>query len=228
MMQRRVGVLVPSSNAVVEPELLRLLPSDTTLHVARVGSGGDLDTALGAMAADLVPEARKLAQVEPHAVAFACTSGSFYDGDRSDAELCAEIADAAHAPATTATTAAIWSLRELGASRIVFCSPYTPDVHARGVARFADAGFDVVTGECLGFTTNAEIGAVEPEEICALVRQSWTPGADAVFLSCTGLRTAGVLDPLAAELGSPVLSSNGVLARHVVALAAALPEPASL
>jgi len=225
MTKLRLGVLVPASNAVVEPELLRLVPADATLHVARVGSGGDLDAALGAMAADLVPETRKLAQVEPHAVAFACTSGSFYDDGRSDGDLCAEIAAAAHAPATTATTAALWSLRELGATRIVFCSPYTPDIHARGIARFVDAGFDVVPGACLGLTTNAAIGAVAPEEISALVRRSRTRDADAVFLSCTGLRTADVLGPLAAELGVPVLSSNGVLARHVVALAAAAAVP---
>ncbi len=42
---------------------------------------------------------------------------------------------------------------------------------------------------------------------------------DALFLSCTNLRTLEVIAPLEAELGMPVLSSNLVLAWHMSQLA---------
>jgi maleate cis-trans isomerase len=222
--RQRVGVIVPSSNTVVEPELAGLLPPALTMHVARVGMGGDLVAAIGAMADDLLPEVRKLAQVEPSALAFACTSASFYDGEGSDVALCEQIAEAAGAPATTATTAGVWALRELGVERVVFCSPYAADVHRRGVERFEAAGFDVVAGDHLGLSKNAEICTTAPEEVAALVRRSWVADADAVFVSCTGLPTADVLAPLSEELGRPVISSNAALARHVAALTARVRE----
>jgi hypothetical protein len=42
---------------------------------------------------------------------------------------------------------------------------------------------------------------------------------EAVFLSCTNLRTLGVIDPIEAAFGKPVLSSNVVLAWHLAQLA---------
>ena len=38
---------------------------------------------------------------------------------------------------------------------------------------------------------------------------------DAIFLSCTNLRTLDVLDQISADLGKPVFSSNQVLAWHL-------------
>ncbi len=42
--------------------------------------------------------------------------------------------------------------------------------------------------------------------------------ADALFLSCTNLRTLDVLAPLSQELAMPVLSSNACLAWHMATL----------
>ena len=39
--------------------------------------------------------------------------------------------------------------------------------------------------------------------------------AEAIFLSCTNLRTLDIIAPLESELGIPVLSSNQVLAWHM-------------
>ena len=47
------------------------------------------------------------------------------------------------------------------------------------------------------------------------------PG-DAVFLSCTNLRTLDVIGPLEERLGKPVLSSNQVLAWHMMQQAGGL------
>ncbi|KKK48836.1 hypothetical protein LCGC14_3141130, partial [marine sediment metagenome] len=41
---------------------------------------------------------------------------------------------------------------------------------------------------------------------------------DGLFLSCTNLRTLSVIEPLEARLGIPVLSSNQVLAWHLLTL----------
>ena len=52
------------------------------------------------------------------------------------------------------------------------------------------------------------IGRVPPESLFRLVRYIDRPEADMVFLSCTNLPTAEMLDDLEAEVGKPVISSN--------------------
>ena len=49
---------------------------------------------------------------------------------------------------------------------------------------------------------------------------------DAVFLSCTNLRTLDVIDEIEAELGLPVVSSNQALAWHMAQLTQISPDHA--
>ncbi len=44
-----------------------------------------------------------------------------------------------------------------------------------------------------------------------------------MFLSCTNLRTVGMLDALEARLGKPAISSNQALAWHMASLAGVKP-----
>lgn len=59
----------------------------------------------------------------------------------------------------------------------------------------------------------------EPGTVDALARSVDRPGADAVLISCTNLRTAGLLAPLEAALGKPVISANQASFWHGVRLA---------
>ena len=61
---------------------------------------------------------------------------------------------------------------------------------------------------------------IAPASIKAAARAA-AKGAQAVFLSCTNLRTLDIIDDLEAELGLPVISSNQVLAWHMAEATAA-------
>jgi maleate isomerase len=52
------------------------------------------------------------------------------------------------------------------------------------------------------------IGRVREGEVRRLVLESGWKDADCVFISCTNLRTFGVLQNLEEEIGIPVVSSN--------------------
>jgi maleate cis-trans isomerase len=57
-----------------------------------------------------------------------------------------------------------------------------------------------------------------PEAIAAEARgaAAEAPGADACFISCTAIRSAGLIASLEAELGMPVITSNQVMAWHAL------------
>jgi maleate isomerase len=73
-------------------------------------------------------------------------------------------------------------------------------------------------GDLMGINTNAEMAQIPPEAIAAQARGAAraAPSADACFISCTAIRSAGVIEALEAELGMPVITSNQVMAWHVL------------
>jgi hypothetical protein len=60
----------------------------------------------------------------------------------------------------------------------------------------------------LGILRNTEIGRVPPERVVELAKQAYVPGSDALFISCTNLKTFTVIGRLESELGKPVVTSN--------------------
>lgn len=206
---RRVGLLVPSSNTVMEPDLSRALPADVTLHTGRMlldevtpdGERRMLDEAT-------LPAARALGTAEPHLTVFGCTSAGALRGLDADAEMTARIAAATDAPTVSVIMAVRDRRRALGVRRLAVATPYTADLTGRVTAALDDM-VDVVAVAHLGQTDNRRIGDTSPADITAFVRDELEgTGADAVFISCTNFRAVEALDDLRDVLGVPVTSSN--------------------
>ena len=68
-----------------------------------------------------------------------------------------------------------------------------------------------------------EIEAIEPEETLDVVtsKDVDTPEGDAIFISCTGLRTAAIIEDLEADLGKPIVTANQATLWHAAQLAGA-------
>jgi maleate isomerase len=121
-------------------------------------------------------------------------------------------------PAVTTADAILAALEALGAKRILLVTPYIAAVHEREIAFLAAHGRAVVGGDMMSINTNAEMAEIPPEAIAAQARGAARAalGADACFISCTAIRSAGVIEALEAELGMPVITSNQVMAWHML------------
>jgi maleate isomerase len=223
---RRIGVIVPSPNCVLEEDVAALLPAGVSAHFARVGSEPSLSVALlEGMATEAERESRKLALCVPAAVGYGCTSGSFFRGAEFDRALAECVsAGAGGVPAITASMAAVSELRRLDISAIAFCTPYEADMHARGVAYFESQGFTIVGQAHLGIARQSEIQNLTERVIKDLVRQGDASEARAIFVSCTGLPVLPFLAQLSDELRKPVFSSNFTFTRALLRLAGLVDE----
>jgi maleate isomerase len=152
--------------------------------------------------------ARSLLSIAPHSTLYACTSGSFVGGVAWEAELRQAMEDAGCVNPVTSSHAAMQAFRLAGAERVAVCAPYSGSLTRRLVSFVEESGFDVVAAQYLGL--HRGIAMVSQSTIRDLVRQVDGSGADAVFVSCTSLRTFGLLAELEAELGVPVFTSNQV------------------
>ena len=75
----------------------------------------------------------------------------------------------------------------------------------------------MIGGSFLNVNTNTEMARIPPDAIARQVQDAalGTP-ADICFISCTAIRSAGLIKELEASLGIPVITSNQVLAWHAL------------
>ncbi|MBM4407537.1 MAG: hypothetical protein FJ038_02780 [Chloroflexi bacterium] len=210
--ERRIGVIVPFDFAL-DREYWQWAPDDVSLHITRTPPhsgpvGVELARAVSETG-EAADAAKTLFEIKPEAIAYACTSGSFVDGLHHEAALRAAIQEASPgAWAVTTSGALLEALRALGVRRVALGTPY---VSALGVL-LADfvraAGFEPVSLANLELTGG--IADVAEDEVRSLAEAAHHPEAEALFLSCTNLRTFDALPALEARYGIPVLSANQV------------------
>ena len=86
----RIGVLVPSTNQVVEPDFAALVPRGVTFHTERLWNGnatppgGGDGTYLQKMNDDLERGVKYLASANMDIIAYGCTSGAYHAGTIDD------------------------------------------------------------------------------------------------------------------------------------------------
>ena len=218
-----LGLIVLQSDETVEQDMRRLFPDPAVaFYTTRIPSGADVTPeTLAAMEAEL-PQAASLLppSVAFDAIGYACTSGATRIGADRVAELVS--GSAATRAVTNPLTAAIAALRALDVGAFAFVSPYVASVAEPIRTAFAVEGFTVPVTLSFGVQTEAVVARIDPGSILeAGLAAGREPGVEAVFLSCTNLRTLDIIEPLEQALGKPVLSSNQVLAWHLARLAGA-------
>ena len=103
---------------------------------------------------------------------------------------------------------------------MAFLSPYIEDVSGTLRAVLATGGVKTPVFGSFAEAEEAKVVRISgPSIIAAATDLCHGADVDALFLSCTNLRTMDVIDPLEQAIGMPVLSSNQVLAWHMARLA---------
>jgi maleate isomerase len=209
----RVGLIVPSSNTVAEPDFYRRLPPEATLHTARIY----LDEVTPAEEAVMLDEhlpgtLRDLATVRPDVVVFACTSAGALRGKAYESALIDRIGSVTGARAVVSVAAAVRAaiVRE-GAQRVGVATPYSEAINDTIRDSFEEDGIPVDEIYGMGIVSNASIGSVPPADIVAFASELYRDSKiDLLFVSCTNFRAFEAREEISAELGVPVLTSNQV------------------
>ncbi|MEL6196541.1 MAG: aspartate/glutamate racemase family protein [Pseudomonadota bacterium] len=223
-----LGLIVLQSDETIEDDFRRLLPLSVRLHVTRVRSGAEVTpTTLSAMASDLTGAASLFPRAARFgAIGYGCTSGTAQIGAALVAALVREGASAK--AVSNPLTALVAACGHLGLRRLGFLSPYVEAVSARLRAALSEAGIETPVFDSFDEPEEAAVARLSAAAILERGRRlAAQGGVEALFLSCTNLRTLDVIEPLEGETGLPVLSSNQVLAWHLARLAG-LPPLASL
>ena len=225
---RTLGLIVLQVDETIEQDFRRLFPPEVALYVSRVPSGAELNPdTIAAMEAHLPAAAALLPPAAAFdAVAYACTSGTTLIGAARVADL---VGGACRTNAVTdPLTAAQAAMRALGATRVALVSPYIAEVAGPIRRAFEADGFAVPETLSFGEKIEARVARIDPASIRdAALQAGAVEGVEAVFLSCTNLRTLDIISGLEAELGLPVIISNQALAWDMARRAGAAVSPSA-
>jgi arylmalonate decarboxylase len=156
------------------------------------------------------PAAEKLAAQGANAVVLMGTSLSFYKGAAFNVRLTETLKKATGLPATTMSTGVVEGLRAVGAKRVVAATAYDEEVNRRLQAFLTESGFEVLGVKGLGIEKVEELDRVTQDgllKFCVEVRET-RPKANAILVSCGGLRTLEILAPLERQGRIPAVSST--------------------
>jgi maleate isomerase len=227
----RIGLIVPSSNTVVEPDFARNLPRGATLHTARMFLAETTEAAERVMITRYVPQAvRDLASLYPHVVAFACTSGGAVLGADGEARLIEDIARETRALVVSTNEAVKSRLERYEPERVAVITPYVDELNQRIRAGLEGRGLNVVHCSGLGITENYALAGVPPADIVAYARKQLADvNFDLLFVSCTNFRGVEARPLLMERFGVPVVTSNqATIEATLEAIGLAPPEGSEL
>jgi maleate isomerase len=215
-----IGVVIPYDFAL-DRELWRWVPAQVSLHLTRTPYQDVPVSVAQAMAVGdretVASCTRDLLVVEPAAVAYGCTSGSFIMGLAGEAALVAGMIEAGAPMAVTTSGAVTAAAHALGVKKMAVVTPYDEAVGAKLRVYLNEAGVEVTAQNDMCLT--GRIWTVPYEVTADLARRTAQGGGDAVLISCTNLRTYDLVASLEQELGVPVLTANQVTMWAVLAAA---------
>jgi maleate isomerase len=116
-------------------------------------------------------------------------------------------------------------LKRLGARRIALVVPYLVPTANLVSGFFEEQGFTILRRATFELDGDPDMNRVSPDALIRAAADTDTADADAVFISCTGLRTAPVVAAAEKLLGKPVVTSNQAVAWQALRLAGIADQP---
>jgi len=205
---QRFGLLAPSSNSTQEPEFVRVLPPNVSLHCARLSLRTIDPESTVRIVAELDTEVGKLADVAVDAIVLSATAPSTRMGKGYDQELCRRIEQVSGKPATTAATAMMQAFAVLNVKRIALAAPWAEQTNETVAAFIEASGVQVVSQHAMGIVSNLEVGLLDSQTAYDLGREADRDDAEAIFLACGNWMTMEIIEQLELDTGKPVLSTN--------------------
>jgi maleate isomerase len=206
----KVGLIVPSSNTVMEPDFHRALGRECAISTARIYLEQVTRDSEKSMVEDDLPNALRLIKTtEPHVVVFGCTSAGSLGGLESDTGIARRIEQLTGASGLTVVGSVVEQLKAIGPRRVAVFTPYEEELTLSVAQCVVDAGYQLAKTAGMGIRSNRDIGRVTAGEIVEFVdAQIQGVDADCIFLSCTNWQAIDAIDAVTARLGLPVISSN--------------------
>ena len=204
----KIGFIMMSTDLVGESDFFDIIPKDVGIHITRLKTEDHTTNETLSKHIENMADAASRIQpdVKPNVISYSCTSGSIVIGEE---KIMTEIKKGApYAVPMTLVTGVVDALRELQLKKIVVGTPYLDEINTKEAEFLYKKGFEIINIQGLNLKTGIEFGKVTPEYWKKFALEIDDINADAIFLSCGGIRSAEVIKEIESIAGKPVITSN--------------------
>jgi maleate isomerase len=219
----KFGVIVPSTNTVVEYDYNDIAPAGVTFHSGRMyiedgslGSDEDFKALLGQIKGSIDVAIRDVLTCEPDYMVMGMSAETFWGGVEGNAAFEKRVATQTGLGVSTGASACRDALERFGAERISIISPYQPIADENVTRFFEEAGFQVHAFHGLRCPSAVAIAHVGPTELIEVMRSIDHPSVDAIVQVGTNLSMVRLADEAERWLGKPVIAINAATIWHAL------------
>ncbi len=215
-----IGLIALANDLSSEPEISQFLSgTGAVMYVSRVPMSPqcnvetlrDMESHIGTATSVLMPNDHL------DVIAYGCTSGTMAIG--AD-QVAARIRESrAGVAVTNPISSSLKGLKQLGCQRIALLTPYVDEVNRVVEDYICAQGFDITFKGSFEQVGDPQICRVPAEDIYKAGVKLGSNDVDALFISCTGLRVASILQKLEDNIGKPVVTSNQAMTWDALRLA---------
>jgi maleate isomerase len=221
--RRLLGVIAPSTNTVVQPDMERMRPPGVTNHLSRIHvedpvalSNEDFIAGTTAIAENTLDAVRSVMTCRPDYLVLGMSAVTFYGGVDGSRRFKARIEAEAGVGATTGAEAVAAALTAVGAKAVSFVSPYYPVANAEVRQFLEESGFAVRRDRALHCRRWTDIAKVTPETLREVIAQLDGDDVDAIVQVGTNLSMVDLAAECEVTLGKPVIAINTATYWHAL------------
>ena len=212
-----MGLIVLQVDETIEGEFREAFrTSKNQIFVTRIPSGLEVTAkTLSSMEHHISASAKLLPQSREFSViGYGCTSASAIIGSEKISDLIKS--GCSTREVTNPLLAATEYAKHLGVTKLALLSPYIEEVNTPLRKAFEINGLSTEAFGTFGEGQEEKVARIsESSTIGAAITLGQDPSTEAVFISCTNLRTFNCLDKISNKIDKPVFSSNQSLAWHM-------------
>lgn len=209
-MKKRIGLIIPSSNIVMETDFQEHIFSDYSLHVSRMYLEETTVEGEEKMLDDYFPQALiDISTIKPDAVVFGCTSAGALRGKKYEKYICDEIEKVSDAKSISVMNSVSDLLKNIEPKNLAVLTPYIDKLNERIEQSLMIDNINVTKIAGMGISDNFKISTISTKEIIDFAKdQLKNIEFDAVFFSCTNFQGWSAIKELKNYFSVPVISSN--------------------
>ncbi|GHH98975.1 maleate cis-trans isomerase family protein [Neobacillus kokaensis] len=213
---KKIGMLTPSSNTVLEPICSRMLHDvpEVTCHYGRfevTKISLDQDALSQFNFEPMLQAAELLAHAEVDVIAWNGTSGGWLGFD-VDHELCEAITNRTGIPATTSMLSQVRAFKEHNIQSVHLVTPYIPEINKLIAEQYKiHCNVDTVNISGLAQTVNRSFSQVSQERIEEQIKAVTASPADALSVVCTNFPAVGRVEYYEDKFNIPMYDTINVL-----------------
>ncbi|MPZ55120.1 MAG: arylmalonate decarboxylase [Rhizobiales bacterium] len=212
----KIGIIIPSTNTTVQPEMDAIRPHGVTNHVARIHihdlpltNDTEFEKMVEAIGPDLFGAVDRVMTCRPQHLVMGMSIPTFWGGRAGGEALLARLTERASVPVTMGSMACVDALgRYAGVRNIGLLTPYQPVGDAHVQRFFEESGYAVAAVHSLKQPSEVQIAHATEDRIRDALKAIVSSGVDAIVQVGTDLAAADLADEAERWLGLPVIAIN--------------------